>query len=92
FSVIKLTQGLQEFKVKWNDEYPDVVRMWEKDFQCITPFFKYPFELRRLITTTNVIESVNNKLKKVLYTKRSMLSERALLKVCYGVHLDLHKR
>ncbi|MCX7953513.1 MAG: transposase [Deltaproteobacteria bacterium] len=81
--------GLEEFKVKWNGKYPDVVRMWEKDFQSITSFFKYPFGLRRLITTTNVIESVNSKLRKVLYAKRSMPSERALLKVCYGVYLDL---
>ncbi|MCS6961712.1 MAG: transposase, partial [Deltaproteobacteria bacterium] len=47
-------------------------RMWEKDFRCITSFLKYPFELRRLITTTNVIESVNSKLMKVLHVNRSM--------------------
>ncbi|MCS6962404.1 MAG: IS256 family transposase, partial [Deltaproteobacteria bacterium] len=41
---------------------------------------------------TNVIESVNSKLRKVLYAKRSMPSERVLLKVCYGVYLDLYKR
>ncbi|MCS6961668.1 MAG: transposase [Deltaproteobacteria bacterium] len=66
-----MTQGLQEFKAKCNDDYPDMVRMWEKDFQDITSFLKYPFELRRLITTTNVIESVTSKLRKVLYVKRS---------------------
>ncbi|MCS6894272.1 MAG: transposase [Deltaproteobacteria bacterium] len=55
--------GLKEFKAKWNWKYQDVVRMWEKDFQSITFFFKYPFELRRLITTTNVTESVNSKLR-----------------------------
>ncbi|MCX7952479.1 MAG: IS256 family transposase [Deltaproteobacteria bacterium] len=91
-TVSEAEEGLKEFKAKWNGKYPDVVKMWEKDFQGITSFFKYPFELRRLITTTNVIESVNSKLRKVLYAKRSMPSERALLKVCYGVYLDLYKR
>ncbi|MCS6961083.1 MAG: hypothetical protein NZT61_01080 [Deltaproteobacteria bacterium] len=33
--------GLKELKAKWNGKYPDVVRMWEKDFQSITSFFKY---------------------------------------------------
>ncbi|MCS6961499.1 MAG: transposase [Deltaproteobacteria bacterium] len=74
----------KEFKAKWNGKYPDVVKMWEKDFQSITSFFKYPFELWRLVTTTNVIESVNGKLKKVLYAQKvSMPSEKALLMVCY---------
>ncbi|MCS6961172.1 MAG: transposase [Deltaproteobacteria bacterium] len=89
-TVSEAEEGLKEFKAKWNGKYPDVVKMWEKDFQGITSFFKYPFELRRLITTTNVIESVNSKLRKVLYAKRSMPSEKALLKVCYGVYLDLY--
>lgn len=48
--------GLKEFKAKWNGKYPDVVRMLEKDLECVTSFFKYPFELRRLITNTNVPE------------------------------------
>ncbi|MCS6893984.1 MAG: transposase [Deltaproteobacteria bacterium] len=40
--------GLKEFKAKWDGKYPDVVRMWEKDFERITSFCLYPFELRRL--------------------------------------------
>ncbi|MCS6962132.1 MAG: transposase [Deltaproteobacteria bacterium] len=70
--------GLKEFKDKWNGKYQDVVAMSEKDFQCITSFLKYPFELGRLITTTNVIKSVNSKLQKVLYAKRSIPKETLL--------------
>jgi putative transposase len=50
---------LAEFEVKWRENYPSIAQSWRRNWARIIPFFDYPPEIRRIIYTTNAIESVN---------------------------------
>lgn len=56
---------LQEFEDKWGTDYPTIVKSWRSNWARITPFFEYPPEIRKVIYTTNAIESVNMSLEGV---------------------------
>ena len=85
-------QKLEEFKSRWESKYPQVVREWEGDWEEITTFYRYPHEVRRCMSNTNLIESVYSKVKKVTDSKRVFPSEEGLMKVLYGVALELEER
>ena len=85
-------QKLEEFKSRWESKYPQVVREWERDWEVITTFYRYPYEVRRCMSNTNMIESVYSKVKKVTDSKRVFPSEEALMKVLYGVALELEEK
>mgnify|MGYP003343098944 CR=1 FL=1 len=55
--------ALDEFERQWGAEYPPIVQSWRKNWDRITPFFDYSPEIRRIIYTTNAIESVNMSLR-----------------------------
>ena len=58
-------QYLTEFEAKWHDAYPPIAQSWRNNWARVIPFFDYPPEIRRIIYTTNAIESVNMSLRKV---------------------------
>ena len=58
--------ALDNFAHKWDQSYPTVSRIWETHWDNITPFFEYPADIRKVIYTTNAIESLNRSLRKVL--------------------------
>jgi putative transposase len=74
---------LQEFEDKWGAEYPTIVKSWRSNWPRITPFFEYPSDIRRIIYTTNAIESVNMSLRKVSKARGSFPNDDALLKLFY---------
>jgi putative transposase len=74
---------LQEFDDKWGAEYPTIVKSWRSNWSRITPFFEYPPDIRRIIYTTNAIESVNMSLRKVSKARGSFPNDDALLKLFY---------
>ena len=55
---------LNEFDDKWGAHYPTIVKSWRNNWARITPFFDYPPDIRKVIYTTNAIESVNMSLRK----------------------------
>jgi putative transposase len=59
---------LVEFAAKWSAGYPAIVQSWQRNWARIVPFFDYPAEIRKVIYTTNAIESVNMSLRKVTKT------------------------
>ncbi|EDP74853.1 IS256 family transposase [Hydrogenivirga sp. 128-5-R1-1] len=85
-------QKLEEFKSRWESKYPQVIREWEGDWEMITTFYRYPYEVRRCMSNTNLIESVYSKVKKVTDSKRVFPHEEALMKVLYGVALELEDK
>ena len=85
-------QKLEEFKSRWESKYPQVIREWEGDWEVITTFYRYPYEVRRCMSNTNMIESVYSKVKKVTDSKRVFPHEEALMKVLYGVALELEDK
>ena len=61
--------ALEEFAAKWDEHYPAVSQIWLRHWENIILIFDYPMEIRRVIYTTNAIESVNRSLRKVVKTK-----------------------
>jgi putative transposase len=77
------TAALHEFEQKWGADYPPIVQSWRRNWDRITPFFDYAPEVRRIIYTTNAIESVNMSLRKITKNRGSFPSDEALLKLFY---------
>ena len=76
-------QELNEFTVKWGQKYPTIGRLWREHWQRVIPFFEFPADVRRVIYTTNAVESLHMSLRKVIKTRGSFPSEDAALKLLY---------
>jgi len=74
---------LLEAEKKWGDKYGIVFKSWHRNWDRLTNFFKYPPALRRLIYTTNPIESYHRMIRKVTKTKGAFASEDAIIKQIY---------
>ncbi len=83
---------LAEFKEKWGTAYPPIVQSWQRNWARIIPFFDYPPEIRRVIYTTNAIESVNMSLRKITKNRGSFPNDEALLKLFYLALNNISKR
>ena len=83
---------LQQFDDKWGADYPTIVKSWRSNWPRITPFFDYPPEIRRIIYTTNAIESVNMTLRKVTKNRGSFPSDDALVKLFYLALTNIAKK
>jgi putative transposase len=83
---------MDEFEQKWGRKYPHVVRSWRSNLEELMTYFRYPFEMRKLMYTTNIVESVNSKFRKVTDSKRVFPSDQSLLKSLYLVVVDLGKK
>src|SRR5574343_1144029 len=74
---------LGEFEDKWDDEYLPIGQSWRRNWSRLIPFFDYPPEIRKVIYTTNAIESVNMSLRKLTKNLGSFPSDEALLKLFF---------
>jgi putative transposase len=75
--------ALEEFAEKWDRRYPHISASWRANWDEIVTFFKYPPEIRTLVYTTNPIESLNRKIKKVAKNKSIFPNDQALIKQVY---------
>jgi putative transposase len=64
-------------------EYPGIIRRWREAWERVIPFFEFPPEVRKVIYTTNMIESVNSELRKATRNRGHFPSDEALIKVLY---------
>lgn len=85
-------QRLNEFEEKWGAEYPPIVQSWRRNWPRIIPFFDYPPEIRKVIYTTNAIESVNMSLRKITKNRGSFPNDEALLKLFYLALNNISKK
>lgn len=84
--------ALDDFEKIWGTKYPLVVQSWRRNWGEITTFFKYPPEIRKLIYTTNMIESYHRQLRKVTKGKAVFPNDESLLKMLYLVTQDVMLR
>lgn len=70
--------ALIEFKDKWTKTYPSCVRSWKENWDILSTFFVYPAEVRRIIYTTNIIESLNRQFRKITKKKPSFTNDDSL--------------
>jgi putative transposase len=75
--------ALEAFAAAWGDRYPAIIRLWRAHWAEFTPFLAFPPEVRRVIYTTNLIESMNARLRKVTRNRGQFPTEQAALKVLY---------
>lgn len=85
-------EELEQFEQTWGSKYPLLVRSWRTNWDEIATFFKYPPEIRKLIYTTNVIESYHRQLRKVTKGKAMFPTDDALLKMLYLVTMDVLRK
>jgi putative transposase len=76
-------QELDNFMEKWNPKYQAIGKLWKENWVRVTPFFDFPAEIRKVIYTTNAVESLHMTLRKVTKTRASFPSEEAALKLLY---------
>ena len=76
-------QALESFSAQWNSKYPAITPSWRTDWHRLTVFFDYPPEVRRVIYTTNAIESLNYSLRKILKNRGSFPNDQAVFKLLY---------
>ncbi len=72
----------------WTDsevgrQYPAIKRQWEAAWEQVTPFFAFPPEVRKVLYTTNMIESINYQLRKISKTRGHFPTDQALIKLLY---------
>lgn len=83
---------LDRFEEVWGAKYPLIVRSWRSNWEELSTFFKYPPEIRKLIYTTNMIESYHRQLRKVTKGKSIFPSDEALLKMLYLATMDVTRK
>ncbi len=76
-------QELEEFVAKWGDRYQAIGKLWKDHWDHVTTLFDFPAEVRRIIYTTNAVESLHMSLRKIIKTRGSFPSEEAALKLLY---------
>lgn len=74
-----------EFCNEWENKYPAMIRLWRHSWEQFTPFLAYPPELRKLVYTTNAIESLNSRFRQATRRRGHFPNEQAALKVLYLV-------
>jgi transposase-like protein len=76
--------ALAEFTAgPWHERYPPIAAMWHRHWECIRPIFAYPPAIRRLLYTTNAIESLHMQLRKIIKTRGHFPTDEAATKLLY---------
>ena len=74
-----------EFAENWRARYPAMVQSWESSWEEFVPFPEFPIELRRIVYTTNAIESLNARFRRAVRHRGHFPNEQAAMKVLYLV-------
>lgn len=85
-------EQLQKVKEKWQNKYPTSLRNWEENWDAICPFFSYSNDLRKIMYTTNTIESLNRCFRKYTKTKSVFPSDESLMKCLYLATQNIMKK
>ena len=72
-----------DFQEAWGEKYPAIVRLWENAWAEFTPFLRFDREIRRIVCTTNAIESVNAGIRKAVKARGHFPNAQAALKCVY---------
>ena len=76
-------EELQKVKDKWKDKYPSALKTWEDNWDAICPFFQFSDSIRKIMYTTNTIESLNRQFRKYTKTKSVFPSDMSLMKCLF---------
>ena len=82
-SVDAAEEAFEGFEATWDAKYPAIIRLWRNSWDVFVPFLAFPPEIRRVVYTTNMIESINYQLRKVTRNRGHFPTEKAALKLLY---------
>lgn len=82
-TVTEAEQELEAFAEQWDRQYPSINRSWRNHWPHLIAFFDYPDEIRKIIYTTNAIESINSVIRKATDQRKLFPNDDAALKVIY---------
>jgi putative transposase len=83
---------LTAFEAKWDKTHPTISMSWRRNWAQVIPFFAYPADIRKVIYTTNTIESLNMSLRKVTKNRGSFPTDEAMLKLLYLALKNIAKK
>lgn len=83
---------LEEVSEKWGEKYPNAMRSWQKNWDAISPIFKFSADVRKVIYTTNAIESLNSTYRRLNSQRSVFPSGTALLKSLYLATFEATKK
>ena len=84
--------NLDAFSQNWDDRYPAITKVWRRQWEYIIPFFAYPKDIRKVVYTTNAIESMNRSLRKIIKNRGAFPSDQAAIKLLYLAMCNISKR
>jgi len=93
YTAINEEQGMENLlnaKEKWESKYLNAIKSWEDNWDNLSTFFEFPTNIRKIIYTTNVIESLNSQFRKVTKTKLIFPNDESLLKMLYLATEKIH--
>ncbi|MPM97391.1 IS256 family transposase ISCcl1 [bioreactor metagenome] len=76
-------ENLMAVKEKWDKKYPNAIKSWEDNWDNLMTFFMFPEFIRKIMYTTNAIESLNSQFRKVTKTKLIFPNDESLMKMLY---------
>ena len=80
---VEAEKALADFEAEWGQKYPSIAPSWRRAWQEVIPFFAFPPEVRKIIYTTNAIESLNRVIRKTTKTRGSFPTDDAAMKLIY---------
>lgn len=83
---------LDSLEVIWGKKYPPVIKSWRDNWERLSTFFQYPEPIRKVMYTTNLIEGLNRRIRKVTKTKGAFVSETALFKLVFLIIRETAKK
>lgn len=91
-SVEEAEENLEAFSRKWDAKYPMISKSWKAHWDQVTPFLAYPHDIRKVIYTTNAIESLNMTLRKVIKNRSSFPNDNAVKKLMFLALNNISKK
>ena len=85
-------ERMHEVTKKWHDKYPNSMKRWEENWDVISPMFKFSADVRKVMYTTNAIESLNSALRRLNSQRSVFPSDTALLKALYLATFEATKK
>ncbi len=83
---------LAAFELKWDKTHPTISQSWRRNWAQVIPFFAYPTDIRKVIYTTNAIESLNMSLRKVTKNRGPFPNDEAMFKLLYLALKNIAKK
>lgn len=85
-------KALNQLDLRWGSKYPSMVKSWLENWERLSRMFDFPDQIRKLMYTTNVIESFNSQLRKVTKSKRVFTNDQALMKLLFLVQQKIYEK